>query len=93
MPLYINANINALNAQRSLVNNGNALSSSLEKLSSGFRINRANDDAAGLQISELLRTQIRGSQKALDNSQDGINVLNIADGAYDTITNSLQRVR
>jgi flagellin len=93
MPLYINTNISSISAQRSLGINSNQLSKSLEKLSSGFRINRANDDAAGIQISELLRTRIRGSQKALDNTQDGINVLNIADGAYETITNSLQRVR
>ncbi|MBY0405749.1 MAG: flagellin FliC [Cyanobacteria bacterium] len=93
MPLYINANTSSISAQRHLGIAANSLSQSLEKLSSGFRINRANDDAAGLQISELLRTRIRGSQKALDNSQDGINVLNIADGAYETVQNSLQRVR
>ncbi|MBY0405748.1 MAG: flagellin FliC [Cyanobacteria bacterium] len=93
MPLYINANTSSISAQRHLGIAANSLSQSLEKLSSGFRINRANDDAAGLQISELLRTRIRGSQKALDNSQDGINVLNIADGTYETIQNSLQRVR
>jgi flagellin len=93
MPLYINANTSSISAQRHLGIAANSLSRSLEKLSSGFRINRANDDAAGLQISELLRTRIRGSQKALDNSQDGINVLNIADGAYETVQNSLQRVR
>jgi flagellin len=93
MPLYINTNVSSLTAQRSLNFNAVSLSKSLEKLSTGFRINRANDDAAGLQISELLRSSIRGSQKALDNAQDGINVLNIADGAYETITNSVQRVR
>jgi flagellin len=93
MPLYINTNVSSLTAQRSLNTNAVSLSKSLEKLSTGFRINRANDDAAGLQISELLRSSVRGSQKALDNAQDGINVLNIADGAYETITNSVQRVR
>jgi flagellin len=93
MPLYINTNVSSLTAQRSLNTNAVSLSKSLEKLSTGFRINRANDDAAGLQISELLRSSIRGSRKALDNAQDGINVLNIADGAYETITNSVQRVR
>jgi flagellin len=93
MPLYINTNVSSLTAQRSLNANAVSLNKSLEKLSTGFRINRANDDAAGLQISELLRSSIRGSQKALDNAQDGINVLNIADGAYETITNSVQRVR
>ncbi|MEB3285901.1 MAG: flagellin, partial [Vampirovibrionales bacterium] len=76
-----------------LTNNTNMLSKSLEKLASGYRINRAGDDAAGLQLSENLRAQIRGSQKAYDNVQDGINVLNIADGSLDTITNNLQRMR
>lgn len=93
MPLYVNTNISALTAQRSLGMNTASLNKSMERLSTGFRINRANDDAAGIQISELLRSQIRGSQRALDNTQDGINVLNIADGTYETITNSLQRVR
>jgi flagellin len=65
----------------------------MEKLSSGYRINRAGDDAAGLALSEKLRSQIRGSQKAQDNVQDGINVLNIADGALQSITDYLQRMR
>jgi len=73
--------------------NTNALQKTMEKLASGYRINRAGDDAAGLQLSENLRAQIRGSKKALDNTQDGMNVLNIADGALQTITDSLQRMR
>lgn len=93
MPIYSNTNISSLTAQRSLGINTSSLNKSLERLSTGYRINRANDDAAGVQISELLRVNIRGSQKALDNSQDGINVLNIADGTYETVTNALQRVR
>lgn len=93
MPLIINTNISSLSAQRHLSNNTTMLQKTMEKLSSGYRINRAGDDAAGLQLSEKLRAQIRGSQKALDNTQDGLNVLNIADGALQTITNSLQRVR
>jgi flagellin len=93
VPIYLNANIQSLSAQRSLNVNTNSLNNSLQKLSSGFRINTSKDDAAGLQISETLRSQIRGSQKALDNTQDGINVLNVAEGAYSTITDSLQRVR
>jgi flagellin len=93
MPLVVNTNVSSLNAQRSLTTNTNALGKSLERLSSGFRINRAADDAAGLQISETLRAQIRGSKKAQDNVQDGINVLNIADGALNTIGDSLQRIR
>ena len=93
MPLVINTNVSSLNAQRSLGNNTNMLSKTMEKLSSGYRINRAGDDAAGLQLSEKLRAQIRGTQKAYDNTQDGINVLNIADGSLQTITDSLQRIR
>lgn len=93
MPLVINSNIQSLSAQRHLTANTNALSKSLEKLASGYRINRANDDAAGLQLSENLRTQVRGMQKAYDNVQDGMNLLNIADGSMETITSNLQRIR
>lgn len=93
MPVVINTNTMSLNAQRNLTNNTNMLSKSLEKLASGYRINRAGDDAAGLQLSEGLRAQIRGSQKAYDNVSDGINLLNIADGAFETVTNNLQRIR
>jgi flagellin len=93
MPLIINTNVSSMNAQRYLGNNTSALQKTMEKLSSGYRINRAGDDAAGLQLSENLRAQIRGSQKALDNTQDGINVLNLADGAMQTMTDNLQRIR
>jgi flagellin len=93
MSIVVNTNTQSLNAQRLLGNNTRALGKSLEKLSSGYKINRASDDAAGLQISETLRAQIRGSQQANNNVQDGINVLNTAEGAFDTITNNLQRLR
>jgi len=93
MPLIVNTNVSSLNTQRFLSNNTNALQKSMERLSSGYRINKAGDDAAGLQLSETLRAQIRGSQKALDNTQDGINVLNLADGALQQITDNLQRMR
>ena len=93
MPLNINTNVSSLNAQRHLTSNTSMLSKSMEKLSSGYRINRAGDDAAGLALSEKLRSQIRGSQKAQDNVQDGINVLNIADGALQSVTDNLQRMR
>jgi flagellin len=93
MPLVINTNVSSLNAQRYLSNNTASLGKTMEKLASGYRINRAGDDAAGLQVSEKLRAQIRGSQKALDNVQDGLNMLNIADGTYQAITDSLQRMR
>jgi flagellin len=93
MPLVINSNIASLNAQRSLSRNNSELGKSMERLASGYRINRSGDDAAGLALSEKLRAQIRSSQKALDNVQDGINVLNIADGAMQGIADSLQRMR
>jgi flagellin len=93
MPLVINTNVGALNAQRYLNSNTNSLQKSMERLASGYRINKAGDDAAGLALSEKLRSQIRGSQKALDNIQDGINVMNVADGALQTITDNLQRMR
>ena len=93
MPLVVNTNVSSLNAQRMLSENTMSLSRSMERLASGYRINRASDDAAGLQISENLRAQIRGSKKALDNVQDAVNVLNIMDGALSSITNSVQRMR
>jgi flagellin len=93
MPLIINTNVSSINSQRNLTNNTNALSKSLEKLSSGYKINRAADDAAGLQISEILRAQVRGQQKAMENTQTTINVLNIADGSLATMEDHLQRIR
>jgi flagellin len=93
MSLGINTNVSSINAQRNLTNNVLALSKSMEKLSSGYRINKAGDDAAGLTISENLRAQIRGSKKAIDNVQDGINVLNITDAALNSISGNLQRMR
>ena len=93
MPINVNTNVQSLNAQRFLSMNTTALAKSQEKLSSGYRINRAADDAAGLQLSENLRAQIRGAGKAQANAQDGINVLNIADGAMSQITENLQRMR
>lgn len=93
MPINVNTNVQSLNAQRLLSQNTMSLNKSLEQLASGFRINKASDDAAGLQISETLRSQIRGSEKANDNVQDGINVLNTADGSLSTITDNLQRMR
>jgi flagellin len=93
MPLIVNTNVASLNAQRLLASNTNNLSKSLEKLSSGYRINRAADDAAGLQISETLRSQIRGTNQAINNSQDGNNVLSVAEGTLSTIQENLQRIR
>src|SRR5690349_18615470 len=93
MGLRINQNIAAQNAYRNLSVTDNQMSKSLEKLSSGFRINRAADDAAGLSISEGLRSQIGGLKVAVRNAQDGINVVQTADGALNESTAILQRMR
>ncbi|MGN6598370.1 MAG: flagellin N-terminal helical domain-containing protein, partial [Actinomycetes bacterium] len=93
MGLRINNNIAAMNAYRNLSATDNAMSKSLEKLSSGFRINRAADDAAGLSISEGLRSQIGGLKQAVRNAQDGVNVVQTADGALTETTAILQRMR
>jgi len=93
MGMVINTNVQSLSSQRLLSKNTTMLGRSFEKLASGLKINRAADDAAGLQISESLRSQIRGSQKAADNTQDGINVLNIMDGTMQTVVDNLQRMR
>lgn len=82
-----------MNAQRQLGINGSSLAKSTEKLSSGQRINRAGDDAAGLAISEKMRGQIRGLNQASSNSQDGISLIQTAEGALDEVHNMLQRMR
>jgi flagellin len=86
-------NVGALNAQRNLSSTALKTGKVLEKLSSGYRINRAADDAAGLGISEKLRSQIRGNAQALRNSQDGISMIQTAEGAMDEIHSILQRAR
>jgi len=93
MALRINSNVTALNAHSNLVKNDNRLSSSIERLSSGLRINRASDDAAGLTISEKLRTQVRGITRARMNVQDGISLIQTAEGALNEIHSMLQRMR
>ena len=93
MGLQINTNIEALNAYRNLSNTQGSLSKSLERLSSGLRINRAADDAAGLSISENLRSQINGFKRASTNAQDGISLIQTAEGALGETTNLLQKVR
>lgn len=93
MALRINSNTTALNAHSNLVKNESRLSSSIERLSSGLRINRASDDAAGLTISEKLRTQVRGLQRAQLNVQDGISLIQTAEGAMNEVTSMLQRMR
>jgi len=93
MTLRINTNISAMNAHRSLMSTNDKLNKSLEKLSSGLRINKASDDAAGLSISETLRAQVRGLGQAERNAQDAISLLNTAEGGADEIHNILQRMR
>jgi flagellin len=91
--MIINHNISALNTYRQLTGNTQAASKSLEKLSSGFRINRAADDAAGLAISEKMRGQIRGLAQAQRNAQDGISLIQTAEGALNETHSILQRMR
>ncbi|MEW6181616.1 MAG: flagellin [Bacillota bacterium] len=91
--MIINHNIMALNAWRGLGQTDSALGKSLEKLSSGMRINRAADDAAGLAISEKMRGQIRGLDQATRNAQDGISLLQTAEGALNETHSILQRMR
>jgi flagellin len=93
MGMQINTNVSALNAYRNLSNTQNDLSKSLEKLSSGLRINRAADDAAGLAISEGLRSQVNGLNVAARNAQDGISVIQAAEGALTEVHSILQRMR
>jgi flagellin len=89
----IMTNISAINGQRNLEKTGLRMGKTLEKLASGYRINRAADDAAGLAISEKMRAQIRGNTQALRNSQDGISMLQTAEGAMDEVHTILQRMR
>jgi len=89
----INTNINSLISQNALVRNNRALSSSMEQLSTGKRINSAADDAAGLAISNKMTAQIRGLNQAIRNANDGISLLQTAEGATNEITNMLQRMR
>lgn len=93
MGLRINTNVAALNTARALKNSSNSLNKSLERLSSGLRINRAADDAAGLAIAEGFRSVVRGSQVAQRNSQDGISLVQTAEGALSESTSILQRIR
>ena len=93
MSLYVNTNVSALNAQRQLFDVSNKLSTSFERLSSGFRINSASDDAAGLQISDRMTSQIQGLNQAVRNANDAISLTQTAEGALSEVTTSLQRIR
>jgi flagellin len=93
MAAIINTNVVSLNAQRNLNSSQNALATSLQRLSSGMRINSAKDDAAGLAISERMSSQIRGLNQAARNANDGISMAQTAEGALGEIGNNLQRIR
>jgi len=91
--MIIQHNMSAINTHRQLGVNAGNLSKNVEKLSSGYRINRAADDAAGLSISERMRAQIRGMEQASRNSQDGISLIQVAEGALQTVNNMLVRIK
>jgi flagellin len=93
MAMYINTNISSLNAQRNLMNTNKSLDTSYTRLASGLRINTAKDDAAGLQISNRLTSQVNGLDQGNRNANDGISVAQTAEGAMDEITSMLQRMR
>lgn len=93
MPLFINTNVSSINAQRQLMSSGQELDQAMTRLSSGMRINSAGDDAAGLAISNRLTAQIRGLDQAVRNANDGISLIQTAEGALDESSNILQRMR
>ncbi|MCV2885475.1 flagellin [Aestuariibacter sp. AA17] len=93
MTLYVNTNVSSLNAQRQLFDVTQRLNTSFERLSSGFRINRAADDAAGLQITDRMTSQVQGLDQAVRNANDAISLTQTAEGALQEVTNSLQRIR
>ena len=93
MAMIINTNVSALNAQRNLSMTNSKMAKTLEQLSSGLRINRAADDAAGLAISEKMRSQVNGMQQGLRNAQDGVSMVQTAEGALNETHNILQRLR
>ena len=91
--MRINTNVSALNTHRQMTLNANSATKSMEKLSSGLRINRAADDAAGLSISEKMRSQISGLEQASRNAQDGISLIQTAEGALNEVSNMLVRMK
>ena len=93
MGIYVNTNTQSVFAQRALSGNTFGLQKNIEKLSTGFRINKAADDAAGLSISEKLTSQIRGLEKAEQNIGDGISLVQTAEGALGVIQDNVQRIR
>jgi flagellin len=93
MGLTVNTNTQSIFAQRALSKNTLALQRSIEHLSTGYRINRAGDDAAGLSISEKMTSQVKGLDKAKQNSSDGISLIQTAEGALSVIQDNMQRIR
>jgi flagellin len=93
MALIVNTNIASLNAQRNLAGNQSALTTSLQRLSSGLRVNSAKDDAAGLAVAQNFTAQIRGNEQAERNAADGISLGQTAEGAIGQIANNIQRIR
>ncbi|GGY28064.1 flagellin N-terminal helical domain-containing protein [Paludibacterium paludis] len=93
MAIVVNTNIASLNAQRNLSTSSSSLSTSLQRLSSGLRVNSAKDDAAGLAISQTLTSAVRGNNQGIRNANDGISVAQTAEGAMGQVGNNLQRIR
>ena len=93
MSMFVNTNVSSLNAQRQLFDVSNSLSTSFERLSSGFRINSAADDAAGLQITDRMTSQVQGLNQAVRNANDAISLSQTAEGALSETTTALQRIR
>jgi flagellin len=91
--MFVNTNVSSLNAQRQLFDVSNSLSTSFERLSSGFRINSAADDAAGLQITDRMTSQVQGLNQAVRNANDAISLSQTAEGALQETTTALQRIR
>ena len=93
MALYVKTNVSSMNAQRMLSNSTTALDNSYKRLASGLRINSAKDDAAGLQISNRLTSQLNGLEQGNRNAQDAISFAQTAEGAMDEMTTMYQRIR
>src|ERR1700710_187090 len=93
MTISVNTNLFSLNAQRNLAGSQSSLATSMQRLSSGLRINSAADDAAGLSISQRMQAQVNGMNVAIRNANDGISLAQTADGALASVSNNLQRMR
>jgi flagellin len=93
MAMSINTNVQSLNAQRNLATSQHSLSTTMQRLSSGLRVNSAKDDAAGLAIAERMNAQVRGMNVAVRNANDGVSMAQTAEGALSKVTDALQRMR